>query len=55
MNMWDFALGIVIIALIAFAIWPLARSRAKGACAACPHAKACHESHNELQDCPGTR
>ena len=52
MNMWDFALGIAIIALIAFAIWLMVRSRAKGACATCPHAKTCNELHSESQACP---
>ncbi len=50
MNVWDFVLGVAIIALIALAAWLMVRSRAKGGCAGCPHAKACNES----QDCPAT-
>lgn len=54
-NVWDIALGIAIIALLAFAVWLMVRSRSKGACATCPHSKACNELQSESQDCPATQ
>ena len=52
MNAWDFVLGIAVIVLLVLAVWLTVRSRAKGGCAVCPHAKTCNELQNELQACP---
>ena len=50
MNVWDVVLVIAIAALLVFAVWLMRRSRAKGGCASCPHAKDCERQRPSCDD-----
>ena len=43
MNPWDVVVAAAIVALVAFAVWLMRRSRAKGGCACCPYAGECDD------------